>query len=102
MSEGIRTLGARSPADRSASLGAFWQATWKQGLLAAVTWAAAAVATIALPDVVPWGSAGLFAGITAAGAALFVVLALVAKRLGKVGERLVHFGPWFIAIGVWL
>jgi NitT/TauT family transport system permease protein len=102
MSEGIRTLDAGSPAGASASLAGLWQATWKHGLLAAVTWAAAAVATVALPDVVPWGSGGLFAEIAAAGAALFVLLSLVVHRLGKFGERLVHYGPWFIAVGVWL
>jgi len=102
MSEGIRTLDAGSAVSDSASLGGLWQTTWKQGLLAAVTWASAALAMVALPDVVPWGSAGLFATITAGAAILFVLLAFVVHRLGRVGERLVHYGPWFIAIGVWL
>ena len=102
MSEAIRTLDAGSPAGQSASFGSLWQATWKPGLLAALAWAAAALATVALPDVVPWGSAALFAAITAAGGALFILLAFVVHRLGKVGERLVHYGPWFIAVGVWL
>jgi NitT/TauT family transport system permease protein len=102
MSEGIRTLDARSAAGDSASLRGLWQAVWKQALVAAVTWAAAALATVALPDVVPWGSAGLFAAITAGAAVLFVLLAFVVHRLGRVGQRLVYYGPWFIAIGVWL
>ena len=102
MSEGIRTLNAGSAVADSASLTGFWQAAWKQGLVAAVTWAAAALATVALPDVVPWGSAGLFAAIAAGVAILFVLLAFVAPRLGRVGERLVYYGPWFIAVGVWL
>jgi NitT/TauT family transport system permease protein len=51
--------------------------------------------------VVPWGSANLFAGITGGGAAIFVVLAFATPRLGRHGATIVHYGPWFIAIGVW-
>ena len=44
MSEGIGTLDTGSPAGQSASVGNLWQTIWKQGLLAAVAWAAAALA----------------------------------------------------------
>jgi NitT/TauT family transport system permease protein len=98
MSEAIRTL----EAGRGVSLAGFPPAVWKPGLVAAATWAATAIVTIALPDVVPWGSARLFAEITGGGAAAFVVLTFVATRLGGVGARVVLYGPWFIAIGVWL
>jgi hypothetical protein len=45
------------------------QGLWWNGLVAAASWAAAALVTIGLPDVVPWGSAGLFAALTGGGAA---------------------------------
>jgi NitT/TauT family transport system permease protein len=72
------------------------------GFLAAAAFAAAALITIGLPDVVPWGSAGLFSAITAGGAGVLVVLAFAVHRLGRLGLGLVHYGPWLIAIGVWL
>ena len=81
MSEAIRSYDARPAASRAAWLGYVRQATWKQGLIAAVTWAAAALATVALPDVVPWGSAALFAKITAGAAIAFVALAFVVHRV---------------------
>ena len=102
MSDAIRTLDAGSVGANPAALRGVWQAVWKNGLLAALTWGAAALTTVALPDVVPWGSGGLFAAITGGAAIAFAALALIAPRLGRVGERLVHYGPWFIAIGVWL
>lgn len=75
---------------------------WRDGLLAALSWAAAAAITVGLPDVVPWGSLNLFAAITGSVALGFVILAFVAHRLGSVGDVLVHYGPWFIAVGLWL
>jgi NitT/TauT family transport system permease protein len=78
------------------------QGIWWNGLLAAVSWTGAALVTIGLPDVVPWGGAGLFAALTGGAAGLFVILSLVVRRLGRFGEGLLYFGPWFIAIGVWL
>src|SRR5689334_13124339 len=77
-------------------------AIWTEGLLAALSWAAAAIVTVALPDVVPWGSAGLFAALTGGGAVLLAVAAFSVHRLGGLGRGLVHYGPWLIAIGVWL
>lgn len=74
---------------------------WTAGLYAAAAWAAASIVTVALPDVVPWGSEGLFAGIVGAGAAIFAVLAFAAPRTGAAREFLDHYGPWLIAIGVW-
>ena len=50
----------------------------------------------------PWGSDGLFAIIIASGALALFVLAFVVPRLGRFGEGWVHYGPWLIAIGVWL
>jgi NitT/TauT family transport system permease protein len=95
MTNAIETLdaGATNP---PTSLRNVQQAIWTNGLLAA-----AALVTIGLPDVVPWGSANLFAGITGGGAAIFVVLAFATPRLGRHGATIVHYGPWFIAIGVW-
>ncbi len=75
---------------------------WPAGLIAAVAWAATAVVTVALPDVVPWGSAGLFAALTGAGAAVLLALAFTVPKLGSERTRtLVHYGPWLVAIGVW-
>ncbi|MDQ0394207.1 ABC transporter permease [Labrys monachus] len=75
---------------------------WRNGALAAIAWAAAALVTIGLPDVVPWGSAGLFAAITGSGAVVLAILAFGVHRLGRVGAGLVHYGPWLLAIGIWL
>jgi NitT/TauT family transport system permease protein len=75
---------------------------WRDGLFAGLSWGAAALITVATPDVVPWGSGGLFAGITGGFALLFIALSLVANRLGRVSEVLLHYGPWLVAIGVWL
>jgi NitT/TauT family transport system permease protein len=101
MSEAIRTLDAGSAATDPAALRRLWQTVWRNGLFAALTWGAAAVVTLALPDVVPWGSGGLFAAIAGGAAAAFIALAFVVPRLGRLGERLVHYGPWFVATGVW-
>ena len=99
MSNAIEALDGR--AERSAALSGLHEKVWASGLIAAVAWVAAAVATIALPDVVPWGSDGLSAIIMASGALALVVLAFVVPRLGRFGEGWVHYGPWLIAIGVW-
>jgi NitT/TauT family transport system permease protein len=90
----------KAAADQSVSV--LLQGFWKHGFIAAVFWAATALATIAIPDVVPWGSAGLFAIITASGAAVLLVLSFINHRLGSFGRKLVHSGPWLVAIGVWL
>ncbi len=100
MSNAIETLDGGA-ANSPASLSGLQQAIWTNGLLAAAAWAAAALVTVGLPDVVPWGSAGLFAAITAGGAAVFAALAFIVRRLGRTGDAIVHYGPWFIAIGVW-
>src|ERR1700722_748141 len=100
MSNAIEALDGR--AERSPALSGLHENVWASGLVAAVAWGAAAVATIALPDVVPWGSDGLFAIIMASGALALVVLAFAVPRLGRFGEGWVHYGPWLIAIGVWL
>lgn len=75
---------------------------WRPGLAAALAWAATAVVTVALPDVVPWGAADLFAVLTGLGAAALAASALLVPRLGRRGATLAHCGPWLVAIGVWL
>jgi NitT/TauT family transport system permease protein len=100
MSNAIEVLEGRS-ARAATALGGLHQAIWINGVVAAAAWAAAALATIGLPDVVPWGSANLFAWIMGWGAVILLVLAFVAPRLGRFGEGLIHYGPWLIAIGVW-
>jgi NitT/TauT family transport system permease protein len=80
----------------------FGQPIWTAGLAAAAAWAAAAVVTKVLPNVVPYGSDDLFAIIAGLGATAFAALAVSGPRGGRVREFLDHYGPWFIAIGVWL
>jgi NitT/TauT family transport system permease protein len=75
---------------------------WTAGLFAAASWGAAAVITKALPDVVPSGSDDLFAIIVGLCAVALAALALAAPRGGRLREILDYYGPWFIAIGVWL
>jgi NitT/TauT family transport system permease protein len=79
-----------------------FQGWWRDGLFAAAAWAAAAAITVGLPDVVPWGSAGLFATLTGIAAAAFLALTLFAQKLGRLNSVVSHYGPWFIAVGVWL
>jgi NitT/TauT family transport system permease protein len=100
MSNAIEALEGRS-ASASTSLGGLHQVIWTNGVVASAAWAAAAIVTIGMPDVVPWGSVNLFAGIMAGGAAVLLVFAFVATRLGRFGHGLIHYGPWLIAIGVW-
>ncbi|WP_413993044.1 ABC transporter permease [Labrys okinawensis] len=99
MSDTIRALEVGSP---SSALQGLWSHVWKHGLLAALAWAATAIIAVGLPDVVPWGSADLFAAITGAGAVLFLILSFSVHRLGRFRPTLLHYGPWFLAIGIWL
>jgi len=98
MSEVAQTFGEGAVSEPSAIVGGLW----RNGVLAAISWAAAAFVTVGVPDVVPWGSGGLFAIITGGIAVAFLVLSLVVHRLGRLGEVLVHYGQWFIVIGIWL
>jgi NitT/TauT family transport system permease protein len=100
MSDAVETLDGAS-ARPPTSLSDVQQVIWTNGLIAAAAWAAAALVTVALPDVVPWGSANLFAGIMSGGALVLAALALIVPRLGRGGRGFVHYGPWLIAIGVW-
>jgi NitT/TauT family transport system permease protein len=75
---------------------------WTPGLYAAASWAAAAIVTKAFPDVILFGSSDLFAVLVSVGAAAFAVLAFTSPRSGRFREILDYYGPWFIAIGVWL
>ena len=78
------------------------QSMWRPGFIAAFFWALTATVTVALPDVVVWGSADLFAIIMAVGATALAVLAFAVPRLGKTGDKIAYYGPWLIALGVWL
>ncbi|RBP17608.1 NitT/TauT family transport system permease protein [Roseiarcus fermentans] len=75
---------------------------WAGGLAAAASWGAAALVTKALPNAVPYGSDDLFAILVGGGAVAFAGLAVAGPRSGRLREMLDHYGPWFIAIGVWL
>lgn len=75
---------------------------WRDGLLVAATWATAAAITALLSDVITWGATGLFATVTGAIAALFLALSLIVPQLGRSARTLIHYGPWFIALGIWL
>jgi NitT/TauT family transport system permease protein len=102
MSNVSQTLDAGAARSSPLSQRRLQQAIWTNGLVAAAAWAAAALITIGSPDVVPWGSAGLFAAIMGSGAAVLVALSFVVHRLGRFGPGVVHYGPWLVAIGVWL
>jgi NitT/TauT family transport system permease protein len=78
------------------------QGVWLPGFIAAFFWALTAIVTVALTDVVVWGSADLFAILMGAGAAVLALFGLVVPMLGKAGEKIAYYGPWLIALGVWL
>ncbi len=77
------------------------RALWRDGVLAATAWLAAAAVTVATPDVVKWGSTGLWAWIMLGGAGLLLASSVVVHRLGRVGGVITHYGPWLVALGVW-
>ncbi len=89
------------PVARSLARSAGWS-IWTPGLYAAASWAIAAIVTKAMPNVVPWGSDDLFALLVGLGALGFAALAFASPRNGWIRETLDYYGPWFIAIGVWL
>ena len=73
------------------------------GLYASASWAAAAIVTKFLPNVVPWGSDDLFAilvGIGAVGSGCTAVASPPFLHYGRLRDTPDHYGPWFIAIGV--
>lgn len=74
---------------------------WRDGLLAASTWAAAAAITILLPDVIKWGATELFAIVLGVGAVVLLLLAVAVPKAGRSVEKLVYYGPWLVAIGLW-
>jgi NitT/TauT family transport system permease protein len=89
------------PAEGALAPAAFAGEIWRHGLVAAASWLLAAAVTIGFPDVVPWGQTGWFAGLLMVGAAVFGALAFTVHRLGALGRRIVHYGPWWIALGLW-
>jgi len=94
LSEHTQSLAAALPLARNA--------IWKDGLLAAAAWGVAAVITYALPDVISWSATDLFALLVAIGAAFFLAAAFFVPRLSREPKTLIHYGPWYIAIGIWL
>jgi len=80
----------------------FGRPIWTPGLIAAATWGAAAIVTVALPDVIAFGSDQLFAVLTGIFALVFATLAFARPSRGRVSQTLDRYGPWFIAVGVWL
>jgi NitT/TauT family transport system permease protein len=80
----------------------FGHRLWTPGFYAAATWVAVAIVNEALPDVVPWGSGGLFTILCSVAAAGFALLAVAAPHSGRFRRAVDYYGPWFIAIGVWL
>ncbi|TKD14550.1 ABC transporter permease subunit [Rhodobacter capsulatus] len=90
-----------SPARRGLEAPAGLAKIWPAGLLASLVWAAAAGITLALPDVIPWGSTDLFAALMAAGALTLVTLAFTAEIFGRFGRAVKAAGPWLIALGIW-
>lgn len=77
-------------------------AIWWHGLVAAATWLVAALVREFIPDVTPYGSRTLFASVLAGVALALAVLAFVTNQNSRFGKKLVHYGPWFVALGVWL
>ncbi len=75
---------------------------WREGALAALAWGALSAVTWFLPDVIQWGATGLFALLTALVAILFLTLAFVVPLRGGRDRTLIHYGPWYIALGLWL
>lgn len=74
---------------------------WWPGFYAAAAWVLAAAITIGLPDVVPWGSANIFAGLLVGGAGIFALLGFGIDRLGRARDPIAWYGPWAIALGIW-
>ncbi len=75
---------------------------WREGIFAALAWGATAAVTWGLPDVIQWGATGLFASLAGLGSLAFLTLAILVPLRGWQGGVLTHYGPWFIALGLWL
>jgi NitT/TauT family transport system permease protein len=75
---------------------------WREGIFAALAWGATAAVTWGLPDVIQWGATGLFAILSGLVALVFLALAFLVPLRGWQGGTLTHYGPWFIALGLWL
>ena len=64
---------------------------WTPGLYASASWAAAAIVTKSLPNVVPWGSDDLFAMLVGLGAVAFAALAVARPRTGWLRNTLDYY-----------
>lgn len=51
---------------------------------------------------IQWGATGLFASLSGLVALVFLTLAILVPLRGWQGGVLTHYGPWFIALGLWL
>lgn len=74
---------------------------WRDGVVAALVWSATGAVTWALPDVIAWGATGAFALLCGAVALTFAALAVAIPLRGNRDGAILHYGPWFVALGVW-
>ena len=75
-------------------------AVWRVGLLAAVTWFAAAAVTMGWPDVYDLEYTPLLTWIQVIIGTILLGLSFAGQGLGRFGHRLRHAGAWLVAIGV--
>ena len=75
---------------------------WTGGLLAAVSWAVAALITTLVPDGDDWGHTQELSQILGGIAAVLALAGLFAPRVPVVFNRIRTLGPWLVAIGLFL
>lgn len=75
---------------------------WRDGLFAAASWGLTSGVSWFVPDVIQWGATGAFAILTGVIALVFLGLAFVVAPGRPRTATLIHYGPWFIALGLWL
>ena len=103
MSNAIETLDGPARAIAPTSLGGLQQVIWTNGLIAAAAWAAAGLVTSRAARCRSLGKRRSLRhhhgerGIGARGSGV-----RRRRTLGRFGEGWIHYGPWLIAIGVWL
>jgi NitT/TauT family transport system permease protein len=96
MSEIAADGGSRSAVRQARST----PAVWPVGLLAAVTWFAAAVVTASWPDVYDLDYTPLLTWIQGALGLVLLVASFAGQRLGRAGHKLRYAGAWLVAIGL--